>query len=230
MALTCASMVSEVQALCGRTGDTVLICPTQVLRWFNDAQRDIAQDVRGLDALTFKNTGSLDTTAVLRYAIGDITGGDYTTQPVMDVWRVTYLDGQDSKKLTFVHTDEFDSNWPDPTHSDSVFGKPSHWTRRGSNIEIRPVCSSGYYDKDLRFDGQFYPREFTDADVTVYADISNADDLLKLYALSKAWHAIGKIDKGVDYSIQYDAAKSHYQDYAERLDAWTGGMYDDDIE
>lgn len=229
MALTCASMALEVQALCGRTGDTVLITAPQVMTWMNDAQDDVADDVRGLHALTFKNTTSLDTTQALRYALADITAGDYTTQPVMDIWNVFYLDGQDSKKLHFTHTDEFDANWPDPTHSDSVFGKPSHWTRRGGNLEIRPVCSSGYYNKDLRVDGQFYPREFTAGDATVYSDLSKADDGLKLYALSKAWRAIGQTAKAVDYSVQYEAWKEHYGTHAERLDAWSGNLYDDNI-
>lgn len=230
MPMSCASMAAQVQALCGRTGDTELVCLTQIAKWFNEAQRDIVNRCPGLHAMTFKNTTSLDTTQSLRYSLNDITGGDYTEQVISDVWGVSYLDGQDSRKLSFVHTDEFDAQWPDPTHADSVFGKPRHWTRRAKNIEIRPVSACSYCDKDLRFDGDFHAREFTTADTTRYSDLSQADEGLSNYALCKAWRSIGDTRKAMDYSVQYEAWLTQYQADNDRLDSWGGGMYEDDIE
>jgi len=237
MALTCASLALDVQALCGRTDDAVLVTTARVAEWLNEAQREIAQKIPGLHALTFKNTTSLDTTAVLAYSLSDITAGDYTTQVIGDVWNVFYLDGNDSQCLHFVHTDEFDANWPDPTDSDSVFGKPHHWTRRANNIEMRPVCSSGYYDKDLRFDGWFYPRDFTGGDSTQCSDLSCADHLLKEYALGKAWEAIGEADgvagallQAEKHQARYRDALDQYESRNNRLDAWDGDIFSSNIE
>lgn len=227
MALSCASLAAQVQALCGRTGDTELVCVTQIARWFNEAQADIVNRCPGLHAMTFKNTTSHDTTQTLRYAIDDITAGDYTTQVISDIWDVQYLDGQNSCQLHFVHTDEFDAQWPDPTHSNSPFGKPHYWTRRGKYIEITPVCATGYCDKDLRFDGDFHAREFTSADSSRYSDLSQADEGLTDYALSKAWRAIGDIQRAVDYSISYEAWLDQYKADNDRLNCWGGGMYEE---
>lgn len=230
MAQTCSELVAEVQALCGRTGDTVLICPTQVMRWFNEAQRDVVNRCPGLHALSFKNTTSLDTTQTLRYALTDITLGDYTEQVISSIWQVYYLDGQDSRKLHFVHTDEFDSQWPDPTHADSRFDIPKHWTRRGQYIEMRPVAACGYCDKDLRFDGDVHARDFTNADSTVrYSDLSEADEGLKYYALSKAWRAIGKQERAYEHSIAYESWLEQYQADNDRLLEWPGNLYSDSI-
>jgi hypothetical protein len=230
MPLTCASMALEVQNLCARTGDTVLITAGQLTVWMNEAQQDIVDRVPGLHAVTFKNTASLDTTAKSAYAIADITAGDYTSQPVASIWNVWFLDGQNSTRLHFVHTDEYDANWPDPTHEDAPFGRPTHWTRRGGNIEIRPVCSSGYYDYHLRVDGEFYPRDFTSGDATAYSDLSKADEGLKLYALKEAWRSIGNPVKALDYSQRYEGWRDGYEHRNDRLNEWQGSLYGDDIE
>lgn len=228
MAQTCAEMVDEVKARCGRSDDEVLVTQAQVTTWFNEAQQDIVTRTPGLHAMSFKNTTSHDTTQSLAYAIGDITGGDYTNQSIANIWDVFYLDGADSQRLHFVHTDEFDANWPDPTDSEAVFAKPHHWTRRGKNIEIRPVCSSAYYDKDLRFDGDFFARDFTTYSDDA-SDLSSADAGLKYYALAQAWRDIGNIVKAADYSGQYESWLERYQTANDRLLEWPGNLYSDDI-
>lgn len=229
MPMCCASMAAEVKNLCGRTDDAVLITANQVTTWMNEAQRDIVLRVPGLHAMGFKNTASLDTTQTLRYAISDITL-DYTTQVISTVWNVFYMDGQDSKRLHWVHTDEFDANWIDPTNSESVTGRPHHWTRRGAYIEIRPLCATAYCDKGLRFDGDMFGRDFTSGDSTKYSDLSEADEGLKDYALSKAWRAIGETVKAVDCSRQYENFIENYQVRNDRLLEWDGNVFSSDIE
>lgn len=228
MAQTCDEMATEVQALCGRTDDTVLIAAAQLTTWFNEAQRDIVDRIPGLHGMTFKNTTSHDTTQTLAYAIGDITAGDYTSQPISSIWDVWYLDGADSLRLHFVHTDEFDAQWPDPTNDDAVFDRPYWWTRRGSNIELVPLSGCSYCDKDLRFDGDFYARDLTAASADS-SDITGAEEGLKMYALAKAWRAIGDKVKAVDYSVQYEQWLDNYEHKNNRLNEWDGGLYSDNI-
>ncbi len=236
MALSCASMAAQVQALSGRTGDTVLVTTDQIRVWFNEAQRDVADRAPGLHALTFSNRTSLDVTDTLRYFLGDITAGDYTEQGVANIWNVFYLDGADSRKLAFVHTDEFDANWIDPTHADAARYRPRWWTRRGNSIEIVPMSGCAYWDKDLRFDGDFYPREFSAADTTRYSDLSEAEEGLVAYALAQAWRAIGSsggvqgaLMKAADYSRRYEGWLDNYEHKNNRLDEWPGNLYSDEI-
>jgi len=236
MTLSCVSLAADVQALCGRTDDNALVTTTRIMHWFNEAQKDIVNRIPGLHAVTFKNTTSLDTTASLAYALGDITAGDYTTQPVAHVWNVFFLDGNSSVRLAFVHTDEFDAHWIDPTNDAADFGKPKHWTRRGNNIEIRPVCDSAYYDYDLRVDGDFYPRDFTAADTTRYSDLSDVEEGLVHYALANAWRAIGNADgvggalaKAADFSHKYEDWLDGYAARNDRLSEWDGNLYSDEV-
>jgi hypothetical protein len=229
-------MATQCQALCGRTGDTVLVTTDQIRTWFNEAQRDIADRVPGLHALIFSNKTSLDVTDTLRYALADITAGDTTEQEIANVWNVFYLDGEDSRRLTFVHTDEFDKNWIDPTHADAPRYRPRWWTRRGHAIEIAPMSGCGYWDHDLRFDGDVYPREFSAADTTRASDLSGAEEGLVSYALAQAWRAIGSAGgvqgallKAADYSRRYESWLDTYEHKNNRLDEWNGNLYDDDI-
>lgn len=228
MALTCAEMIDEVKAATGRENDTALITEARVTRWINEAQRDIASKCTALHALTFKNATSHDTTVTLAYAIGDITAGDYTAQTVNRIWDVYYLDGVESQKLTFLHNDEFDAKWPDPTHSDIETAKPNWWTRRAKNIEIMPVCSTEYCDKDLRFDGDYFPRSFS-SDATELSDLSEADDLIIGYATSKAWHAIGQHGKAQEYSTAYEVGLDDYKARNDRLCEWDGNLFSDGL-
>ena len=207
MALTGAEMTDEVQALTGRTtAGEPLIDNTRVTRWLNEGQRDIAEKVPGLHALTFKNTDSLDTTQSLRYNMSDITVRDPTTTNnichLFDVW---YLDGVESFRLIYTMVDDFDSDYPDPTHSDMETQRSNRWTRRGNVIEIFPLSACAYVDKDLRFDGDYYPTDFT-TETTEVSDISRADEGLIYYAVWKAWDSIG----GTKAKIEAVTAKKRY--------------------
>lgn len=221
-------MAAECQALCGRTGDTVLITTGQLAIWFNEAQRMIVRECPGLHCMGFKNTASVDFTDKVAYPLADFTL-DATTQTVANVFNVFYLDGLDSCRLSFVHTDEFDAQWIDPTHTDAARGKPRWWTRREAAIEIVPLCSSSYYDKGLRVDGDFYATDFTSGDSTVYGDICEADEGLKYYALSKSWRAMGQTAKAIDYSQQFDLWLDGYQHQNDRLLEWDGNLFSDDL-
>jgi len=200
--LSCQEMIDEIQARCGRPNTTDLIDTTWCTRRINEAQKEIVEKYFLIPSLTFSNKTSLDTTGTVLYAVNEITVGDSSTANIAchitDVW---YLDGNDSRQLTFLPIDEFDNKYPDPTHSDSVFEKPAYWTRRGTEyIEIVPYCASGYWDKDLRFDGDFYAADFT-TDSTSLSDISRASEGLILYGLWKAWAAIGMSNPSVAQEI-----------------------------
>lgn len=203
MALPCQEMIDEIQARCGRA-ETVdnLIDDTWVTRRINEAQKIIVEMVPLIPSMTFKNTSSLDTTGTMRYAISDITVGDSSTLNrachIADVW---YLDGNESKKLTFRPVDVFDAEHPDPTHSNENFEKPVYWTKRDNiYIETYPYCASAYWDKNMRFDGDFYAADFT-TDSTELSDISGADEGIILYGLWKAWAAIGMSNPSVAAEI-----------------------------
>ncbi|HIJ71146.1 MAG TPA: hypothetical protein HPP87_07260 [Planctomycetes bacterium] len=194
-ALTCKDMIDEIQLRIGRpdadTHGNEIVDMTWCTRVLNEAQRVIVQTVPGLSCLHFSNRSTFDTTGTYQYTITDLTYGDSTTDRgvcrVTDVW---YLDGNQSRQLTFKPRDEFDSEHPDPTHSSESFGRPSQWTmRNNTTIDTWPYCSSGYWDKDMRFDGDFYPKEFT-TDVTGASDISMSDEGLILYGVWKAWQVI----------------------------------------
>lgn len=194
--LSCQEIIDEIQARTGRTGNTedpaLVTDNTRCTRWINEAQRFIVQQVPGIPSLYFNNRTSLDTTGTITYSITDLTIGDSTGHRypcrVTQLW---YLDGNDSVELDYIPPDDFNSQHPDPTHSDEAFGKPKRWTQfNNTEVVIYPYCDSGYWDKDLKFVGDFYPKDFT-TDSTVASDISMSDELLIQYGIWQAWKAIG---------------------------------------
>ncbi len=235
MALIGSQLIDEVRAIVGREGstDSGVITDTRITRYLNEAQEAIVEECVGLHSMSFVNTTSLDTTAQLKYAISDITVGDLSTggERIARIWDVYYLDGEDSRHLTWMSTDEFDEKYPDATHSDIATGKPSHWTRRGQYIEIFPLPSSGYYDKDLRFDGDYYAADFTTNDATA-SDISLADEGLIAYAAWKAWGSIS----GKEATLEEVKWKMTYQEWLEgfkakndNLHEWDGNLYGNEL-
>lgn len=252
--LSCQEMIDQIQAETGRTGDTELIDETFCTLRLNEANRKIARACPRHKNLTFKNTTSLDATQTLSWSLAEVTSGlsDVTTSNrichVFDVW---YLYGLESAHLIWTETDSFDTLYPDPTHPDVPIDKPVRWTRRGNNIEIMPLCASGYCDNDgggdatlpgWRFDIGVYPVEFT-TDSTEYSDISGSDDGLMLYAKWKAWERIG------GQEARTEAAKTKRQwsnpdplpgeDFgwlenfvqdSDQLEQWDGDLYSDMIE
>ena len=227
MALTGAALTDEIRAIVGREGsaDKGVITDTRCTRWLNEGQEKIVDECDGLHCMQFKNTTSLDITATLSYAISDITVGDSTTgERIARIWDVYYLDGNESVHLEWMGVDEFDEKYPDPTHSDIATSKPTHWTRRANNIEIFPLCSSGYYDNDLRFDGDYYAADFTTNDTTG-SDISKADDGLIMYGVARAWEAIGDQKASIIWDKKFYAWLDDYKAQNDNLHEWDGKMF-----
>lgn len=240
MALTGEQLVDEVQAIAGRTENQVLITDERVTRWLNESQRSIAQKVPGLLTLTSKNRASLDTTAQLKWPLAEITShldDDTANNHVCHIYGVQYLDGQQSQPLHWVHIDEFDNKWPDPTSSDTPLGQPFWWTRRTKDfIEIMPLPDSGREDKDWRFDIQFYARDFTTNDGNE-SDLDDADDIMIAYGVWKAWNAMGQLANAQKWKKTFSNPDplpgddfGLLEDYIHqngRLDMWDGNLFSD---
>lgn len=246
-ALSCQELIDEIQARIGRPSSAQQIGDTTWLtRRINEGQKLIVENVPLIPSVSFRNTTSLDTTGTTLYAISDITVGDSSTGNrachITDVW---YLDGNESRRLLFVPRDEFDADHPDPTHSDEHFNKPAQWTLRGNGyVELYPYCASTYWDKNLRFDGDYYARDFT-TDSTSSSDISRADEGLILYGVWKAWQAIAALTPGTRQQ-ETEARKAwsnpepfpgeslgwleEFKTQNDELIAWSGNLYDDAID
>lgn len=207
MSLCCASMVIEVGDLVGRTPSTdPLITSARVMRWFNEAQREIVKKTPGLPHLSTINNTSLDfSSGTSRYSIGDITNPftDTTEGGLCYLFNVWYQNGLKTVKLHYVHTDEFDMEFPDITHSDFPADKPLYWTRRGSKIETFPRCATSYEGYPLMVSGTWYARDFSAADTTRLSDISGIDQGLIYYAIAEAWGAIGDDAKAASYKLKF---------------------------
>jgi len=231
MAYDVSGLVDEVQAVTGRTASgEPLVDSTRIIRWFNEGQVKVVQKCVNLHSLSFKNTTSLDTTQSLKYAISDITVGDNSdAERVNRIWGVSYLDGNNSEELDFMFTDDFDADYPDPTHSDIAVDKPTHWTRRGNNIEIFPLCACAYCDKDLRFEGDFFPHELSNTDNT-YSDISGGDEGLIMYAVWKAWGAIGGQKatlEEIKWKKKWEDWLDDFQGLNDELHEWDGKLHNE---
>lgn len=238
MSLSLPELIDEVKELMGRGDDSVVITDARVLRWLNDAQKDIAEKCPGLQCLEMKNTSSVDTTQKLEYALADWTSSVVTPSDTADVstenrichiWNVWYIDGNESRQLHFKPTDEFDTDRADPTHDDYQTYKPDQWTRRGSNLEIRPLCSCSYCDKDLRIDCGVYPREFTATDSTEASVLDDADEGLILYAQSRAWSYCGgdrAAQEAATKWAQYLAWQEDYKNANGVMHEWYANIYD----
>jgi len=224
-----SAITDEIQALCGRTGDTVLITDARCARWQNEAQRIIAEDVPGLHELSFKNTISFDTTATLSWPLAEITSGllDVTTENrVAHVFSVWYLNGNESRKLRYIPIDEFDEKYPDPTHTDIPATICNIWTRRGNNIEIMPICLTENQDKDLRFDIGVYPIDITDA---LSSSLNDADEGLIAYGVWQAFVAMGS-ERATDAAIwraSFFAWLEKYISQNDTMPEWGGNWYED---
>lgn len=194
--LSCSEIIDEIQARTGRTqANDPLVDTTRCTRWINEGQRVITQQITGIPSLTFDNKTTHDTTGTTKYSLVELTIGDDVTtgrhpSRLAQMW---YLDGNDTRELDFLPPQEFDNLHPDPTHADEHFGKPWQYTQRNNyEVEIYPYCDSAYWDKDLRFVGDYYPLDFT-TDSTEASDISMADELLTQYGIWQAWKAIGNL-------------------------------------
>lgn len=230
MSLTGAELIDEVKSLVGRDGDIVLMDSTRVRRWLNEGQRVIAEQCPGLNCTYFKNTTSVDTTQVLAFDLTDVTVGDSTNQEICHVFGIWYLDGNESVELIYIPVDEFDNEFPDPTHSDFAMNKPKYWTRRGQQVEMYPLCATSYCDKDLRIDGNFYPEDVTATTSAETLDLSNADDGVVRYAVAQAWGAIGREEKFVLWQQKFNNWLEDYRNNNNLMPEWGGNLFGDGLE
>lgn len=241
MALSCQEMIDEIQARTGRTGSNenppLVTDLTRCTRWINEGQRVISEQVPSIPSLNFNNRSSLDTTGTITYTITDITIGDVTTsRKPCRIDQVWYLDGNDSVELDYKPPDEFNSLHPDPTHSDEYFGIPKQWTQfNNTEIVIYPYCDSAYWDKDLKFAGDYFPADFT-TDSTSYSDISGADELLIQYGIWQAWKAIGNTAEEIKARKTWSNPEpapgeeigllEKFKDKAVSMPGWIWNLYD----
>lgn len=234
--MSCENLIDEIQARIGRPDDTKLCDVTWLTRRVNECQRFLAQNIPGIPSLTFRNTTSHDTTGTIRYSIADITVGDVTSDQVCRITKMWYLDGNESRELKFLPPDEFDILHPDPTHADIGHGKPKHWTQRANTtVEIFPYPDTGYQNKDLGFDGDFYATDFT-TDSASASDISMADEGLILYGVWKAWTSIGNQSEAMlahkrwtnpNPSVDEELGwLEQFKDRAEGMIAWSSNLYE----
>jgi len=238
--LSCQEIIDEIQARVGRPDAVALVDTTWLTRRINECQHELPEMFTGIKSLVFSNKTSLDTTGTYKYALSDITVGDTTDRRVCRITDVWYLDGNESQHLGFLPQDVFDRRYPDPTSSDNSFGKPEYWTQRdNAYIETYPYCASGYWDTDMRFDGDFYPADFS-TDSTEVSDITRADEGLIRYGVWQAWKAIGMAQTGVAaeiisaqkaWSNPYPGAGEQigwleqYGDKVSQMVAWNSNLY-----
>jgi len=244
MALTGAALTDEVQALCGRPSNQVLLTNARVTRWLNEAVKKIAEECPDLEELQFDNTDSFDTTETDIYAVNEITVGDATGEDtVCHIFDVFYLDGNESRHLEYIHPDDFDDEWPDATHSDIPKSRPTHWTRQGDlsggYVKMMPFCLTEYCDKDLRITGSMYPGDW-DTEDTTEGRLKDCDEAIIAYGVWKGFQAIGDEQKaylwkkkwsnpdpltGEDYGelekIRFRSSREH---------AWDGNIFYEDYD
>lgn len=235
MGLSCAELISEIQAIVGRTGDTVLIDSTFVTRRINEGQKYIVDNCPGLPSLQFRNITSLDfVTDQIAYDITDITSGDGTDENgAAHIDAVWHLDGANSHILTYKPVDEFDELLIDPTSTENSAGNPTRWTRRGDTIEVAPRPSSSYNGDDIRVDGVRYAADFTTSDTSA-SEIGDVDEGLIAYGVWKSWQAIGNTAKVIEWrknftnpdpllSEDYGWLENFKSKYS-RMNAWDGEL------
>jgi len=207
------AMIDEIQARVGREDDTALITDARLTLFINEAQRYIAKKVKGIPELYSKDTSLTTVTDQVEYSISTIDPCH-----ILGVW---YIDGSESKRLTYLYHDVFDDKAPDPTHADFAATKPAYYTRRGSNIQIWPRPSASYASKTLRVDYQKWP---TDLSGTATSDLERMDEGLLLYGEFKAWIAIG----GPTGQEQSEQKWALFQDWLRELRDYLYNNMDDD--
>lgn len=238
MALTGAGLTDEIQALCGRPTNQVLLTNARVTRWLNESKRKIAEECPDLEELQFVNETSLDTTETILYAFNEITVGDETDQMPCHIFDVFYLDGNESRELEYIHPDEFDADWPDPTHSDIPKSRPTHWTIQadlsGGYVKMMPFCLTTYCDKNIKFVGSMYPADFTTEDTT-RGRLIDCDNAQIAYGVWQGFKAIGNGLKAAEWKKTWSNPDPAFgEDYGElekikfrssREHGWEGNIF-----
>ena len=210
--MTLSELITEVQALTGREGDTVLITSARVIRWLNEAQNKIINRCYGHLDLETKKADAIE-------LVADTYSYDFSSiSPAIHYLLHAYwIDGSASRELDYLDTDKFDEEYPSP--SDLATGIPTEFTRRGSTIEIYPVPTSGEAGKYIRLDYTKKPTAFSSDDTTATCDMSDADQGLIYYAVSEAWAAVGNKEQE---SITW---KNRFLDWLESYRAEKDSLY-----
>jgi hypothetical protein len=221
MALTLAELITEIQCLSGRTGDTVLITSARITRWLNEAQ----------DAIVRVCVGHLDLET--RGSLAALVSGTYqyplsaVSPSVQHVLDIAYIDGTQSKPLDYIDTDQFDDDYPDPANS-GITGIPCQWTRRGQYIEVYPVPGSAEATKVVKINYTKKPTAFAVASPSAVCSMLECDNGLIWYALAEAWVVIGQNDaEVVKYRVLFkNWLEDEYRPYKDGLYGSTGdGLY-----
>ncbi len=231
-------LINEVQAACGRSGDTELVTDTRVTRWLNEAQREVAERIPGLLALDLNEiNGFTCVTETSSYNLADMTGhinGNHLSDAtsynwVAHVFEIYFRKGSESYSLDFRPNRTFDGGLIDFTDEDHQASKPRKWTRRGDNIQMYPLCDDINTGTPLRVVGSWYPLDFT-LGSSCESDLDDADEGLILWATMKAWGRIGN-DKGREnegrWRLKFENWLDRHKDKNDRMHEWDANLYGD---
>jgi len=191
------ALITEIQLLTGRVGDTEIVTSDQCVRWLNRAQLDIANACNAHINLVHKHDTAITLVAdTYSYSIASLSPS------LLHFLKAFYIDGTNSKKLSYVRTEDFDLAYPNPLSQST--GIPDEVTRRGMSLEVYPVPTSSEAGKYLRADYAKRPTAFTTSDLTALTDLTDAEEGLVFYATSKAFKAVaGEVLAESDRYWQY---------------------------
>jgi hypothetical protein len=197
-AMTLTNLITEVQALAKRTGDTALITQSRVTNFLNWAQVRVVRKCPGHLDLETKDVTAITLVAdTFSYSFASMS------PVVFHPLRLYYLDGTQSKELTYLETDHFDNDYPSP--ADQAEGIPNEWTRRASAVEIMSVPTSSEAGKYLRMDYTKTPTAFDTGTLAGTSDMGDVDEGLIMFACSEAFSAIGnKDDEALKYRAKFE--------------------------
>lgn len=169
-----------LQRLSPRSDGATLLAVEQAI---NEAQKDIAR-VKDFDELMVLDTTHAFT--VISKKLYHITTDLALVRP-KDIYTIRYMDGADSRKLTYVAPRDIDESIP----YTEIFttGRPKWYTRRGKYLELFRIPDAA---KSLYIMHSQWPAVLTlDADETPY---DNLDDVIVTLA---ADIALSIIEEGV---------------------------------
>jgi hypothetical protein len=234
--LTGEQLVDEVRGNVGRDGttDAGVITDARVTRWLNEAQQTIVEACPGLTCREVEDVTSFYCISdEISYSFASFVSGLMVCHPL----RLSFRNGNESHDMEFLPPDEFDSQYPDPTHADYSPAKPYHWTRRGNTVEVAPrpsedwkAAAAGDLTGVFRFVYTAFAEDFTTNDADE-SDITRADEGLIAFATAKAWEAIGNEgahrlwwNKFTNNSSDYPGWLQRYKGVNDQMLAWDGNV------
>lgn len=208
---TLGNLVTEIQALTGRVADTEIVTTARCVRWLNEAQFDAAKYCRGHVDLEYKHPTAITlATDTYSYSLASLSPA------LLHFLRAHYLDGDNSRELEYVATEDFDKDYPSP--ADLLTGIPTEVTKRGNTIEVYPVPTSAEAGKYVRLDYIKRPTVFAVGSLSALCDMSDADELLIDFAVSKAFKAIGGADAMAQSNLYFQYYLNSRENYREEKD------------